>query len=379
MYNHYKKDFSLHIDTYPLGINFFNDIKNHKNVSPFPSPTSSSSSITTASTHQSRSFQPISRNKCQLHRQNHSLQSPNKITAKSWESIKSPAASFLASFALSPVLNDQPLEDEQEGDEIDDYTLDKLIGYGGFATVRKGFRNTDGEKIAIKIIKNNHKTTDDRLEREISIWKQLNHPNVVQLEKVLETDYATFLICEYCDGGSLLDALHKPMTEDRARLLFRQLCEGVHYLHEEAKVCHKDLKLENILLDAHNTIKICDFGLSIHQQPHYLSSSKSMDDLDCAGGSLAYVAPEQIKSSQSIPSPSTDIWSLGVILYAMVASKLPFSDDYDLRLQQKVIEGKYTVPTHLSSGVIDLIQHCLTLQPEERYDINQVLRHPWLN
>lgn len=397
----------LHIDTDPLGISFYeNDLKKgsahavvapvstqsqQPQLSPFPSPSSStSSSVVSPSLHESKSFPrraDVSRSKCQLNRPTQSLQSPSKISAKSWESIKSPAASFLASFAFSPIpaeQNQSSFDVEQEGDEIDDYVLDKIIGYGGFSTVRKGFRVSDGRKVAIKIIKKQTQgdEPDYHLERELAIWKTLDHQNIVCLQKVLETDNATFLICDYCDNGNLLNLLKKPMAEDEARKIFVQLCQAVAYLHDEAKVCHKDLKLENILLDQDNQVKLCDFGLAICQQPAKVNtnlplSPEIINDLECAAGSLAYAAPEQIKNTKAISCPSTDIWSLGIILYALVTGQLPFNDDFDLRLQQKILEGQYEMPKHISTQLQDLIRGCLALNPGERFTISQVLQSSW--
>lgn len=387
---------ALHIDTDPLGISFYEKGSTHaivspvllnkqNNLSPFPSPSSSTSSVATCLHESSKSFPTVSRNKCQIHRPSQSFEPNTKISSKSWETIKSPAASFLASFALSPV-NQEQVNDEREGDEIDDYVLDKIIGYGGFATVRKGFRVSDGQKVAIKIIKKSFQTeeTDYRLERELSIWKLLNHPHIVGLIKVLETDSATFLICDYCPGGSLLDLLKKPLSEIEARRIFIQLAQAIQYLHEEAKVCHKDLKLENILFDQDNNVKLCDFGLALCQQPLKLNavtnlplSPEILNELDCAAGSLAYAAPEQIKSAKAISCPSTDIWSLGVILYALVTAKLPFHDDYDLRLQQKVMQGDYHMPSYISNELQDLLKNCLSLTPQSRFNIDQVLQSRW--
>lgn len=397
-----KKNTPLHIDTDPLGISFYDeDLKkgsSHAIVSPVltnklsPFPPSPTSSLSTSSitNNESKSFPrrvDVCRSKCQINRPTQSLQSPSKISSKSWDSIKSPAASFLASFALSPVpAKSESFDVEQEGDEIDDYVLDKIIGYGGFSTVRKGFRVSDGKKVAIKIIKK--ATMDDqpdyRLERELSIWKTLDHENIVCLEKVLETDHATFLICDYCANGNLLSLLKKPLKELEAKIIFIQLCKAIQYLHNEAKVCHKDLKLENILIDQDDNIKLCDFGLAICQQPLKINtnlplSPEIIHDLESAAGSLAYAAPEQIKNSKAISCPSTDIWSLGIILYTLVTSQLPFNDDYDLRLQQKILEGQYTMPTHISSQLKDLIENCLQVDPTKRYNIDQVLQSDWCN
>ncbi|KAI8335644.1 kinase-like domain-containing protein [Choanephora cucurbitarum] len=363
-----KAKMPLHIHTDSLGIGFY-DLKTM--ASPLPSPSTSTSSADSLQ-------KTISRNKCQLNRPQ---QSPTKVTPKSWETMQSPAASFLAGFAFSPVQS-KSIEEEQEGDEIGDYVIDSIIGYGGFSTVRKGFRISDGHHVAIKIVKK-QESIDMRLESELSIWKQLDHDHIVHLQHILETDNQTFLICDYCPGGNLLKLLEKKsLSEAEARRLFVQLAQALHYLHNDMKICHKDLKLENVLLDDNDVVKLCDFGLAICQQPLKINPVTQLPlspDLnsESAGGSLAYAAPEQIKSRTAIGCPSTDIWSLGIILYALVTGRLPFSDDYDLRLQQKILTGQYDMPEHLSSELKLLLQHCLHLDPQQRYTIQQVLESDW--
>ncbi|KAI9258263.1 kinase-like domain-containing protein [Sporodiniella umbellata] len=321
---------------------------------PFPSPPSP---------------KPVWRNQCSLTKP----ASQPKVTPKSWEGIQSPAAAFLSGFALSPT--ETAKEEEEEGDEIDDYVLDKVIGYGGFSVVRKGFRISDGKKVAVKVVQ---KEADDlRLEQELSIWRSLQHPNIVCLEKVLETDSASFLVCDYCEKGTLLDSLSLPLSEDSARRLLAQLCDALYYLHQTMHVCHKDLKLENILLDENDQLKLCDFGLAMYEQPtlHATGSSPSLAD---AGGSLPYAAPEQIQSPTAIGCPSTDIWALGVILYTLTVGRLPFSDNYDLRLQQKIMAAQFDLPPSLSLSLQHLIRGCLQIVPAQRLTIQQVRTHPWL-
>ncbi|KAI9279607.1 kinase-like domain-containing protein [Sporodiniella umbellata] len=347
----------LSINTDSLGISFTKQAKH-----PFPSPPSTS---------------PYWRSQCQLTRSSNS--SPTKVTSKSWESMRSPAASFLAGFAMPTV---DTLEQEQEGDEIDDYVLDKVIGYGGFSVVRKGFRISDGKKVAIKIIRKHGGDDDSRLDRELNIWRSLSHDHLVALEKVLETDHAVFVICEYCDNGNLIDLLKKPIAESEARRIFLQLADALRYLHQDARICHKDIKLENVLLDEKNNVKLCDFGLAVCQQPLVqLPMSPPLEHSSdiIAGGSLPYAAPEQVNSPLAIGCPSTDVWSLGVVLYALVVGKLPFADDYEPRLHQKILTGEYYMPPSLPLDLQQLISHCLCLDPHQRHDISQLLLSPWLN
>ncbi|CAG8849192.1 542_t:CDS:2, partial [Racocetra persica] len=138
------------------------------------------------------------------------------------------------------------------------------------------------------------------LDREIHIWRELFHPNIVPMIMCKEDDHATYVFSEYCSGG-------------------------LRYLHNDMKLVHKDIKLDNILLDKEGTWKICDFGLTEFQ-----NNANGFDDLcdEEAGGSIAYCAPEQARSKTSIKNPAVDIWSLGVVLYALMTNKLPFMDDF---------------------------------------------------
>ncbi|KAI8371746.1 kinase-like domain-containing protein [Radiomyces spectabilis] len=326
------------------------------------------------------------RSKCQLTRRS-TLTSPapnsSGVSSKSWNHIKSPAATFLASFA-SPVQT-SPTQ-EEDGDEIDDYVLGKVIGHGGFSVVREGYCISDGHKVAVKVIAKSQldDTEQMRLDRELAIWKSLDHPSIVVVEKVLETDYAVYVICDYCPHGSLLNRLKEgPLSEQESRRIFIELCQALQYLHHHCKVCHKDIKLDNVLLDRSGHVKLCDFGLAVYQTPTTAMSSPSgmpmtpSPEPDPAGGSLAYMAPEQLKANTVLACPKTDIWSLGVVLYALVTGRLPFADDYELRLQQKVMAGQFDLPDHLSTELKSLIQRCLQTDPQDRLSVEEVLNMPW--
>lgn len=359
--------------------------------SPTPSPSSSTSSsnvtspiaaslpTTTSCFNAIGISRRVPRNKCQLTRResrafSNSVSSP--ISAKSWDHIQSPAASFLASFA-SPTLS-MPPQDEEEGDEIDDYVLEQVIGYGGFSTVRRGYCISDGHRVAIKVIKKSMMAPDEvaRLERELSIWKSLDHAHIVRVEKILETDHAMYIVCTYCGGGSLLEFAQRRgpngLPESEVRRIVLQLAKALAYLHEDARVCHKDIKLDNVLLTEQEggQIMLCDFGLALYEAPHTCKHEP-------AGGSLAYAAPEQVLSPLAIPSPATDMWSLGVVIYALIAGRLPFQDEYDARLQQKILDGQYELPEGISPELEQLLNRLMHKDPQERYTIRQVLESPW--
>ncbi|CDH59892.1 maternal embryonic leucine zipper kinase-like [Lichtheimia corymbifera JMRC:FSU:9682] len=385
----------LHIDTNPLGISYpganaFDPINenpflphhlNHdKKYSPPVSP-SGYSSCNSSSGHGSPR-KDIPHNKCHLIRRNtKSIASP-PVSAQSWDHIKSPAASFLASFA-SPPPSSLPSslgaaagnDEEQDGDELDDYVLENVIGHGGFSRVRSGYCISDGRKVAVKVTSQ---------ERELAIWKQLDHPHVLSMEKLLETESGMcYAVCTYCGGGTLLDLVKEKqhLEEAEARCIVRQLTSALVYLHHDARVVHKDLKLDNVLLlDDKKTIKLGDFGLAVFQQP--TTSTHEEDDgitQEYAGGSLAYTAPEQIRTPWVITSPSTDMWSLGVILYALVAGRLPFDDTYDARLQQKILSGDFEMPPTISPPLASLIAGLLHVDPQQRLTARQVLDSAWCN
>ncbi|KAI8068262.1 kinase-like domain-containing protein [Gongronella butleri] len=353
-----------------------------------PSPSSSATS-TPAQTYQ------VTRRKSILNRKSGSnVTSP--VTCQSWDHLASPAASFLASFAspgasLGGINASAPLLEEQTGDEIDDYVMNEIIGYGGSSTVRKGYSISHGQHVAIKIVKRSHQ---DALERELAVWAPLSHPNILRLHKVLETDNATYVVSDYCPE-TLLRRLQRDVhgiPQETKKRWFGQLLSAVHYLHDQCHVVHKDIKLDNILLDQDDNIKLCDFGLAMHRHhmtpPHLQVNNNDpglcslKDDKDMAHqpipGSLCYCSPEQLAARQELTCPKTDVWAIGVVLYAMFAGRLPFDDEYDLRLRQAILDANYTIPDAFSNDVADLVRHCLVKDPANRFSMQQIFAHPWL-
>jgi serine/threonine protein kinase len=198
-------------------------------------------------------------------------------------------------------------------------------------------------------------------------------------------DYATFVFSEYCSGGTLLDYIKKHskcegkgLDEDDAKNIFLEVAEAVRYLHNDARLVHKDIKLDNILLDE-DTWKICDFGLTEFQ-----NSVNGFNDIlfnSIVGGSMAYLAPEQLRSPTPLKDPSVDVWSLGVVLFTMVTGQLPFNDSYEPRLQLKILNGRYDETllddSNVSDELKDLLRGMFKTKPTLRLTISEILEHPW--
>ena len=229
-----------------------------------------------------------------------------------------------------------------------------------------------GHKVAIKILNRNRIDSLDMLEkvkREIKILSMFKHPHIIRLYEVIDTPTDIFVVMEYVSGGELFDCIVAKgrLSEDEARRLFQQIVSGVEYCHAH-RVVHRDLKPENLLLSADNSIKIADFGLSnIMRDGEFLRTS-------C--GSPNYAAPEVISGSV-YAGPEVDIWSCGVILYALLCGSLPFDDEHIPNLFKKIKNGIYTLPGHLSEGSRDLIPRLLVVDPMRRYTIEDIRRHPW--
>lgn len=204
---------------------------------------------------------------------------------------------------------------------IGHYIIGKNIGEGTFGKVKLGTHILTGEKVAIKILEKRKIVEEadvQRVSREIEILKMIRHPNIIQLFEIIETPKQLFLIMEYVSGGELFDYIVKKqkLTEQEACKYFQQIICGVEYLHELG-IVHRDLKPENLLLDYQNNLKLVDFGLS--------NTYKPGETLKTACGSPCYAAPEMIEGKNYYGS-RVDIWSCGVILFAMVAGYLPFED-----------------------------------------------------
>ncbi|KAM6970163.1 MAP/microtubule affinity-regulating kinase 4 isoform 1-T1 [Aplochiton taeniatus] len=261
--------------------------------------------------------------------------------------------------------------DEQP--HIGNYRLLKTIGKGNFAKVKLARHILTGKEVAIKIIDKTqlNPTSLQKLFREVRIMKGLHHPNIVKLYEVIETDKTLYLIMEYASGGEVFDYLvsHGRMKEIEARAKFRQIVSAVHYCHQK-NIVHRDLKAENLLLDADAHIKIADFGFS----NEFTLGNK----LDTFCGSPPYAAPELFQGKK-YDGPEVDVWSLGVILYTLVSGSLPFDGQNLKELRERVLRGKYRVPFYMSTDCEGILRRFLVLNPSKRCTLDQVMKDKWIN
>uniref|UniRef100_A0A8C4GVV0 MAP/microtubule affinity-regulating kinase 3 n=1 Tax=Dicentrarchus labrax TaxID=13489 RepID=A0A8C4GVV0_DICLA len=261
--------------------------------------------------------------------------------------------------------------DEQP--HIGNYRLLKTIGKGNFAKVKLARHILTGREVAIKIIDKTqlNPTSLQKLFREVRIMKTLNHPNIVKLFEVIETEKTLYLIMEYASGGEVFDYLvaHGRMKEKEARAKFRQIVSAVHYCHQK-NIVHRDLKAENLLLDADSNIKIADFGFS--------NEFSAGNKLDTFCGSPPYAAPELFQGKK-YDGPEVDIWSLGVILYTLVSGSLPFDGQNLKELRERVLRGKYRVPFYMSTDCEGILRRFLVLNPAKRCSLEQIMKDKWIN
>lgn len=282
-------------------------------------------------------------------------------------------------------LANEKKKDYKDPPYIGPWKLGKLIGQGASGRVRHAVHTTSGVQAAVKIVPKqilassrmsirDVSAKQDKMtlgiEREIVIMKLIEHPNVLGLMDVYETSKELYLILEYVAGGELFDYLVSKgrLRPPEARAYFRQIIFGLHYCHS-FNICHRDLKPENLLLDgSRRVVKVADFGMAA------LQPNEKMLETSC--GSPHYASPE-IVSGKSYKGTASDIWSCGIILFALLCGRLPFDDPNIQTLLGKVRNGKFDMPDYLEPSAKDLIWRMLTVDPERRLNMRDVMRHPW--
>ncbi|KAJ7163482.1 kinase-like domain-containing protein, partial [Mycena crocata] len=262
------------------------------------------------------------------------------------------------------------------------YYMLQTLGEGEFGKVKLGLHFKYGDEVAVKLIR--RETADNeakmaKIAREIEILDVLKHPNIVRLYDVFETDKFFGIILEYASGGELFDHIlaHRYLRERDAAKLFSQLISGVWYMHQK-NIVHRDLKLENLLLDRNHNLIITDFGFA----NSFTRDKNDMMETMC--GSPCYAAPELVNSDGLYVGTAADIWSCGVILYAMLSGYLPFDDDptnpdgSDItKLYAYIARTPLTFPDHISDAACSLLDAMLVSNPLERAELGTVMRHAW--
>ncbi|CAG8603971.1 27393_t:CDS:2 [Dentiscutata erythropus] len=277
---------------------------------------------------------------------------------------------------------------------IGHYAVLKLIGTGSFSEVKLAIDLENCREVAIKMISLKEMQDNECLKtgvsREIKILEYINHPNIVSLLDTVETPTHLCLILEYVPGGELFDYVneyYEKITEEEAKQIFYELVNIVSYLHE-SNIVHRDLKLENILLESSESssnkkhIKLTDFGLA-----RFINPKSPLLTTRC--GSEEYAAPELISAS-SYDGRKTDIWSLGIILYALLVGYLPFNQEAGQTRKQffiKIIKADFKFPNpntadkrgSISEDAKDLVKKILHTMPERRPSLEEIKNHPWLS
>ncbi|KDE02753.1 CAMK/CAMKL/MARK protein kinase [Microbotryum lychnidis-dioicae p1A1 Lamole] len=269
---------------------------------------------------------------------------------------------------------------QKELKSVGGYTLGRVIGEGSFGKVRIGVHRLTNTRVAIKQVpKSSPVNSSDRgsaassplslLTRELHHHRRLRHPHILALYEIIATESSIYLVTELCTGGELFDYLVEKgrLSASETRRIFGQLVLGVAHLHQSG-VVHRDLKLENVLLDERVNVKIADLGFG-----REFEKGRWMDTWV---GTLGYCAPEVV-AAKRYHGEEVDIWSLGVILYTLLAGSLPFDDDDEGLMKEMILKCEYDIPTWLDEDAIDLIQNILVLDPMRRLTLKAILAHPF--
>lgn len=258
-------------------------------------------------------------------------------------------------------------------DKVGDYVFRGTVGEGAFSLVKLVFNEKTSEFFACKIIPKKRIKSEDlmaRFESEIRINQQMHHPGIVQIVDLLQDDLNFYIFMEFCPNGEIFGYIveRNRLEEDEAKKFFVEIAEALRHIHS-LNVAHRDLKPENLLLDLNVHVKISDFGLS------RFVSSNGMVETPC--GSPCYASPECL-SGEAYNGKGSDIWSFGVILFAMVTGQLPWTKRNQAQLFAQIRQGQYVIPKYLSRECRDIIAGMLTVDVKKRLTLEQLSNHPWI-
>ncbi|KAF2705836.1 serine/threonine-protein kinase-like protein DCLK1 [Pleomassaria siparia CBS 279.74] len=341
-------------------------------------------------------------------------------------SSMSPAASFLARYKTADNAPLKPTEPDDEGQGIGyhgEYIIGKQIGFGGFSVVKEVTAIEDGNRIvhAVKIVRKQlgdkseleNENLQTQFDHEVEIWRFLRHPYILPLLRVYTTNFATFCITRLNKGGTLFDLVRETRKKKKnglpAHLVKRyayQLASAMRYLHNDVMIVHRDIKLENCLVDMTvpnaevdgGDILLCDFGMADFAvsdqrdgpEPHSIGMNPNIGPADTStsvAGSLQYAAPELFDAPSSVFSTAADIWAFGVVVYALLTANLPFDEGFDAKTSMKIMKGDWDLdrirnaPAAQEGNVqeiVDLMEGCLNLDTETRWTVGDILNCSWL-
>ena len=287
--------------------------------------------------------------------------------------VRSESCPHCSKIDISEMLDESKKKKEEEY-KIGNYLVKKTLGQGTFGKVKLGIYLPTQEKVAIKILEKDRiveKDDEIRVKREFDMLASFNHPNVILVAEIFESTDSFYSVMEYCAGGELFNFIVKRrrLNEEEAAFFYYQLINGLEYIHSLG-IVHRDLKPENLLLTKDHVLKIIDFGLS-----NYFREGQE-DLLVTPCGSPCYASPEMVAGNK-YNGFKIDIWSTGIILYAMLCGYLPFEDKDNDILFEKILECKLDFPKYITDTSRDLIEKILVTDPNKRIDIPQIKEHPF--
>ena len=255
---------------------------------------------------------------------------------------------------------------------LSEYDIKQTIGKGTFSIVKLGIKKSTQEKVAIKILEKSkiiNKEDLQRVKREITLLKNFSHRNIIKIYDIYQDLEKHYIIMEYCENGELFNYIvnKQKLNDKEASFFYYQLIEGLEYIHSKG-VVHRDLKPENLLIGKGDILKIIDFGLSNYYNNNCL--------LKTPCGSPCYASPEMV-SGKKYNGFNNDIWSTGIILFAMICGYLPFEDSDNRKLFKKIINCNVNYPPFISSFAKNLIKRILVNDPNKRIKISEIQFHPF--